>query len=314
VRFDAARAALAKIPEAEIVSIMKEFKKGKNKEFKLAVVRRQLVKLWAPNLSDAMLKDDQEPEEFECSDAMAKRIGEMHQRWVQKNGANPSVKAKTFTVKKSTITLASQRVYRPARGQLTMAGSIIDGTAKMSAVASKSWLARKTSNEAIDASLPLTTDDIKVVLKRLSEDCILDSGTMARILLDESLSLGYVLYALDKKYVRGELIESDTDLSNIPLIGRLIVAPETGFVSYVADCLIYNNALALLGALIRSADFSKENVEKTVSAIESTLPAKAFSPLAVWQKNTEDVNIKIGPDAIKLAATMLELPPAVVVN
>jgi len=125
------------------------------------------------------------------------------------------------------------------------------------------------------------------------------------VLIDESKLLEYVLYTMDKKFTNGALVDSDVDISNIPLMGRQIVAASTGFVGYVANCLIMLNALTLIGSFIREGKSSLADVEALCDAILPTLPKECFSPFMMWEKNDADLKLIPGIDAHILADKIL---------
>jgi hypothetical protein len=277
-----------------------------------AIVRFKILQHFDPAKALALTSGGVDSTDFALSADKEALVKEHFLLWLSDNEDVPVAPDKTRTVKKAAITRESQRVHRPARGTLTMAGSMLDGTAKMSTAASNAWLMLKISVQAIDPTAPLDTAVIGAILKRLQLTQKLDRGAIVRVLLDESKMLDYVLKTMDKKFTDGALVDSDVDISNIPWMGRQIAATSTGFVSYVANCLIMLNALSLLGSFIRQGKSSPEEIKALCDAILPTLPKETFSPFMVWEKNDADLALKPGAEALRLAEKMLTVAtPAV---
>jgi hypothetical protein len=321
-RFDAAREAMLTIPTEAVDYVLKgKWLAASKMKAKAAepIVRFVLTTLWANPISLRLKHGAVNLSDVSCEQEIAAAIIKCAEEWKAENGGTIAVSddlaSKTRTVKKATITLESQRVFKPARGTLTLAGSITEGTAKMPAAKSAAWLSRKMSVEAIKPESALTTEDIRTILNAIKTGGgRVDAGTVARVLLDESLFMKYVLYALDKKYVAGELIDSDIDLSNLPLIGRSICASSTGFVEYTANCMILYHALTTLAEFFRtsSAATSSEEIENLHKAVMPHLPKKAFSPFILWQSSDADKTLKPTSEAASIADALLaSLPPAI---
>ena len=301
-RFAAARRLYDLLPEEEVKKIGKQSDASAN-QICFALIDQYDASLREElrvGLKSGAWKD------FGCEEAEQAKILALHQKWFNENGGKPAL-AKTRTVKKASITSASQRVPKPARGQLTVAGSMLDGTAKLPSPPSHTWLARKMSVDSIDPKAPLTLAELRAVLDHCAaKDGHIDLGTSARVLIDESLFLEYVKQVLDKKFVRGSLIESDSDLSNLPYIGRKIAAPNSGFAEFVAGCLVMQHVLAAMGAYIRSGQYSADRVKSVAAELQPLLASGDFSPFEMWKAPSEEKSKFDAHDA-KLAEKMMEI-------
>ena len=265
----------------------------------------------------AQIERDNEGRSLTVNENTRKQIYRVLAELRKKYATQSKTTSSSQTFRKGTLTVQSIKGPEPRTNTLTrpqpsriVEQSMPNGRAHSEAVEAanrdatdvfansrspKSWLINETITRSIDPQRIPSYSWIQTMFRRLIKGEELTQQQRIEILKHESLMTAYMSFAISTANKSGGLLDSDIQVSNPMLVGRTI-ANQPGFARYIANCLLYNQALVSLAKLVRSPEDPPLLSAKVNDIFDRLIPPVKmggvnFKPCVLWTSSEREPEI-----------------------